>query len=142
MSFTKEFLVQETVTGYLSSELGWDSSYAHNNEDYGPNSLLGRSSDHEVVLTRILREKLAALNPDLPDSAYEDALGKITSFSASQSILSTNREKYELLKDGVQVTFFDRKNERIRKFLKVLDYDHPENNHFLCVRELWIKGDL
>ncbi len=43
-----------------------------------PNSLLGRASDREVVLTRTLREKLMALNPGLPDAAYDDAVRQIT----------------------------------------------------------------
>ena len=24
----------------------------------------------------------------------------------------------------------------------MFDFDEPENNHFLCVRELWVRGDL
>ena len=42
-----------------------------NNEDFGPDSLLGRGSDREVVLTRPLREKLKELNPGLPDAALK-----------------------------------------------------------------------
>ena len=26
--------------------------------------------------------------------------------------------------------------------LRVFDFDEPANNHFLCVRELWVRGDL
>ena len=49
-------LVQETTAEYLAS-LGWESVNAFH-EDFGPNSLLGRSSDREVVLTRVLRDRL------------------------------------------------------------------------------------
>jgi len=42
----------------------------------------------------------------------------------------------------VQVTFHNEKGERVRQRLRVFDFDHPENNHFLCVRELWVRGDL
>ncbi|QPB72259.1 type I restriction endonuclease subunit R [Magnetovirga frankeli] len=55
---------------------------------------------------------------------------------------ATNREKYELIKDGVQVTFRNAKGERVRQRLRVFDFEVPENNHFLCVRELWVRGDL
>ncbi len=42
------------------------SVYAYNNEDFGPDSLLGRASDHEVVLTRTLHETLVErLTPSL-----------------------------------------------------------------------------
>ena len=26
--------------------------------------------------------------------------------------------------------------------LRVFDFDNPRNNHFLCVWELWVRGDL
>ena len=64
--YTEDTLVQQTTAEYLEERLGWESVYAHNHEDFGSDSLLGRTSDREVVLTRPLREKLTALNPGLP----------------------------------------------------------------------------
>ncbi|MFC2077962.1 type I restriction endonuclease subunit R [Candidatus Bipolaricaulota bacterium] len=140
--YTEDTLVQQTTAEYLEQQLGWESVYAYNNEDFGPDSLLGRTSDREVVLTRPLREKLVELNPGLPDAAYDDAIRQITATVASQTIVATNREKYELVRDGVQVTFRNNEGERVRDRLRVFDYETPENNHFLCVRELWVRGDL
>ena len=60
MNYTEDTLVQQTTANYLEQQLNWDSIYAYNNEDFGPTSLLGRTSDREVVLTRPLREKLMA----------------------------------------------------------------------------------
>ncbi|NLN59306.1 MAG: type I restriction endonuclease subunit R, partial [Deltaproteobacteria bacterium] len=133
--YTESTLVQQTTAEYMEHVLGWDSVYAYNAEDFGPDSLLGRSSDREVVLSRTLRKKLEDLNPGLPPEAYEDAVRRIVSVSASQTLLATNREKYDLIKDGVQVSFRSAKGERVRQRLRVVDFDHPENNHFLCVRE-------
>ena len=141
-SYTEDTLVQQTTAEYLEQQLGWRSVYAYNNEDFGPDSLLGRTSDREVVLTRILRTKLADLNHGLPDGAYDDAIRQITAIMASQTMAATNRDKYALLRDGVQVTFRNDKDERVRQRLKVVDFEAPENNDFLCVRELWVKGDL
>ena len=42
----------------------------------------------------------------------------------------------------MQVTFRDEKGERARDRLQVFDFKEPENNHFFCVRELWVRGDL
>ena len=142
MSYTEDTLVQQTTADYLEQQLQWESVYAYNNEDFGPGSLLGRASDREVVLTRPLREKLMALNPNLPDAAYDDAVRQITATITSQTLVATNREKYALLRDGVQVTFRNDKGERVRQRLRLFDFDVPENNHFLCVRELWVRGDL
>ena len=140
--YTEDTLVQQTTANYLERTLGWESVYAYNNEDYGPGSLLGRSSDREVVLAPILRERLERLNPGLPDDAYDDAVRELTAISASQSLVATNGEKHDLIRDGVKVTFPDFKGARVTKRLRVIDFDTPENNHFLCVRELWIRGDL
>lgn len=142
MNYTEDTLVQQTTANYLEQQLAWQSVLAWNNEDFGPNSLLGRTSDREVVLTRTFHEKLVALNPSLPDAAYDDAVRQITATVASQTLVATNREKYAQMRDGVQVTFRNDKGERVRQRLRVLDFDTPENNDFLCVRELWVRGDL
>lgn len=140
--YSEDTLVQQTTADYLRERLGWRSVLAWNNEDFGPDSLLGRASDRDVVLTRILREKLQALNPGLPDAAYDDAQRQLTAIVASQTLVVTNREKYAQLRDGVQVTFRDSKGERVRQRLQVIDFDTPDKNDFLCVRELWVRGDL
>ncbi|WP_373498727.1 type I restriction endonuclease subunit R [Desulfococcus sp.] len=140
--YTEDTLVQQTTALYLEQQLGWDAVYAYNNEDFGPDSLLGRSSDKEVVLRRILRGKLAQLNPGLPDAAYDDAVRQLTAVVASETIVAANREKYGLMRDGVQVKFRNDKGERVRDRLRAFDFDEPANNHFLCVRELWVRGDL
>jgi len=103
--YTEDTLVQQTTADYLERQLGWESVYAYNNEDFGPDSLLGRKDDREVVLTRILRSKLAELNPGLPDEAYDDAVRQVTATVATQSLTATNREKYGMIRDGVQVGF-------------------------------------
>ena len=139
--YTEDTLVQQTTADYLEQQLGWESVYAHNHEDFGPDNHLGRASERDVVLTRRLREKLAALNPDLPDEAYDDAVRRITATTASQTIVAANRDKYDLVRDGVQVTYRDAKGRPTRRRLRVIDFDEPENNHFLCVRELWVRRD-
>ncbi|MFH1139676.1 MAG: type I restriction endonuclease subunit R [Pseudomonadota bacterium] len=141
-AYTEDTLVQQTTARYLEQQLGWESIYAYNNEDFGPDSLLGRTSDREVVLTRALRTKIEELNPGLTAEAYEDAVRQIVTVSAAQTLLATNRDKYELVKDGVRVAFHNKKGELVRGRLRVFDFDSPENNHFLCVRELWVRGDL
>ena len=142
MSYTEDTLVQQTTADYLERQLGWESVYAYNNEDFGPDSLLGRASDREVVLTRPLRQKLVELNPGLPQAAYDDAVRQLTASVASQTLVAANREKYALMRDGVRVSFRNDKGERVRERLRVFDFDAPTTNHFLCVRELWVRGDL
>lgn len=135
----EDILVQETTADYLRDALGWDVVFAYNNETFGPEGTLGRKDDREVVLTRYLGEALVKLNPDLPQQAYQEAIRQIAEYSATQSTLQINREKYELLKNGVQVQFRDSQGVLKKEKLRVFDFDQPENNHFLAVRELWIR---
>jgi type I restriction enzyme R subunit len=139
--YSEDILVQATTADYLRDELGWESIHAYD-EVFGERGTLGRLSDREVVLTRYLREKLEAFNPGLPEETYTDAIRQITEYSASQTPLLTNQEKYTLLKDGVKVSFRNNKGELVKYTLRIFDFEEPTNNHFLAVREFWVKGVL
>lgn len=141
-SYTEDTLVQQTTAEYLEKGLGWESVYAYNTETFGPDGTLGRVSDRDVVLTRYLRQKLVELNPGLPGAAYDEVLRQVVAASATQSLIAANREKYAQMLEGVQVTFRNDKGERVRERLRLFDFAEPTNNHFMCVRELWVRGDL
>ena len=140
--YSEDTLVQQITAEYLEERLGWHSVYAYNTETFGPDGTLGRTSEQEVVLTRYVREALNSLNPGLPGEAVDNAIRKIVEVSAAQSTLQTNQEKYDLLRNGVKVTYRDPHGGMETRTLRVFDFDDPENNHFLAVRELWIKGPL
>lgn len=142
MAMTEETLVQEVTADYLLSELHWDESFYGMHEKLGPEGDLGRRSEQEVVLTRYLGEKLIELNPGLPDVAYKEAMRIVTELPASTNIVAGNRYFYTLHKNGVEVSFLNDKRERVKKRLRLFDFDNYDNNHFLLVREFWIKGDI
>ena len=82
---SEDRLVQQTFAEYLHDALGWDSVYAWHHETFGPHGTLGRDSEREVVLVRDLRAALDRLNPTLPESAREQAVGKLTRVDFSRS---------------------------------------------------------
>jgi len=141
-SYTEDTLVQQTTADYLRDELGWESVYAYNEETFGPEGTLGRKSDSEVILGRYLGEALVKLNPGLPIQAYQEAIRRITEYSVTQSTLQINNEKHNLFKDGVLVGFRNEKGEPVKRRLRVFDFNESKNNHFLAVRELWVRGTL
>ena len=141
-ALNEDTLVQDTTATYLQHDLAWDENIYAMKEVLGPEGTLGRKSEKEVVLTRYLGTALIRLNPGLPDAAYQDALRQITEVPVSHGMLQVNREKYDLVKSGVQVQYRDAENELVKKRLRVIDWDDPNANHFQCVREMWIKGDL
>ncbi|WP_137137935.1 type I restriction endonuclease subunit R [Pseudomonas asiatica] len=141
-AMTEDHLAQETTANYLLHDLQWDESIYAMQEVLGKEGTLGRTSETEVVLNRYLGQKLIDLNPGLPMEAYEDALRIVNEYSSSSVLLATNREKDNLHKNGVEVSFRNEKGERVKKRLRLFDFDDPSKNHFLVVRELWVKGDL
>ena len=118
----EDTLVQQTTVDYMQNQLGWESVYAYNQETFGPDGLLGRESDREVVLTRYLKQALERINPGLPEAAYQDAIRQITDYSHSQSLLDNNEEKYKQYKDGVLVSFRDYDGEVRKERLRIFDF--------------------
>lgn len=140
----EDTLVQKTTAEYLESKLGWESVYAYDNETFGEKGLLGRKDDKHIVLRKFLKPALEKLNPNLPNEAYEEAMDKIEEKSFLEKIVQINKEKYDLIRDGVQVQFRNKEGKLDKKRLRVIEFDPGKvnDNHFLCVRELWIRGDI
>lgn len=141
-TMTEDTLVQQTTADYLLHSLHWDASVYAMDETLGREGTLGRDSEKELVLGRYLGEALMRLNPGLPEAAYRDAIRQIIDVNLAQSMLAINQEKDRLYKSGVLVSYRDAKGERRRKTLRIFDFDQPDNNHFMVVRELWVKGDI
>jgi type I restriction enzyme R subunit len=74
---SEDRLVQKTFADYLHDTLGWESAYAWNEETFGPGGNLGRDSEREAVLRRDVREALARLKPNLPESPRAEAFQKL-----------------------------------------------------------------
>ncbi|QTA84210.1 type I restriction endonuclease subunit R [Desulfonema magnum] len=139
--YTEDKLIQETTINYFRETLGWETEYAYNTEVLGKDGTFGREHEKAVILTRHLRSALETLNPGLPQAAYTEAIETIVSASISKSLIQTNKEKYEYLKNGVPVSLRNDKGETETLKLKLFDFSTPANNHFLAVRELWIQGN-
>ena len=101
--YSEDQLIQAPTAELLEKQLGWQSVLGCNEEDFGPDSLLGRSSDAEVVLTREVLAALRRLNPGLPDEAYRLALAQVGQDDITKSLIAQNEEKYALLRVGVAV---------------------------------------
>jgi len=140
--YSENILVQESAGNLLKNELGWDVQLAYNKEILGEGGTFGRSSYYEILLVRYFRAALKRLNPWLTAAQVTEAEKKFTGHLSTASLLQINEEKYFLLRDGIPVTVKrpDGKTE-IRR-AAVIDFQNPENNQFLAVKELKIHGDL
>ena len=140
--YSEDLLIQKSTAELLEKELGWESVYAFDNEVLGEQGTLGRKSQHEVVLTRHLRLALKRLNPWMTGKQLEEAIERITIYMSSQTLMQINEEKYQYLRDGVPVTRLKPNGETEQVRARVMDFANVDNNEFIAVRELWIKGPI
>ena len=140
--YTEDNLVQKTTAEYLVNSLDWNESVYAMQEVFGAAGTLGRTDEGEVLLVRYLRPALEKLNPGLPAAAYDDAVRILADTSVSMGLDAINREKYKLLLDGIPVRYTAADGTKKKATLRVFDFDDPDKNHFLCVRELWLRGSL
>ena len=140
--YSENILVQESAGNLLKNELGWDVQLAYNKEILGEGGTFGRSSYHEILLVRYFRAALKRLNPWLTAAQVTEAEKKFTGHLSTASLLQINEEKYFLLRDGIPVTVKRPDGKTETRRAAVIDFQNPENNHFLAVKELKIHGDL
>ncbi|MBK6759155.1 MAG: type I restriction endonuclease subunit R [Ignavibacteria bacterium] len=140
-AFTEDQLVEQPAIG-LFAELGWQTVSALE-ETFGAGGTLGRETRGEVVLVERLQHALSRFNPTLPLEAISSAVDELVRDRSAMSLEAANREVYQFLKEGITVSVPDeehggQKTERLR----VVDWEHPENNDFLLVSQLSVVGAL
>ena len=140
--YSENEFVQGSAADLLHDELGWDVVFAYNTEVLGENGTLGRKDYHEIVLWRYVDAALRKLNPWITDTQIMEARQALSSHLSSASLLQINEEKYFMIRDGIPVTVKKPNGKTEEKKAVVIDFNNPDNNHFLAVKELKIHGDL
>ena len=97
-----------------------------------------REHYRQVVLTGRLRERLCLINPTIPVAAIEDAIQHILNPNLP-SLLQANRQFHRWLRDGVKVEY-QLEGETVGDFVRLLDFEHPDNNDWAAVQQFTIKG--
>ncbi len=139
--YSEDQLIEQATEDVLK-ELGWQVVTAWQNESFGESGLLGRDNKSEVILERSLRQALERYNPSLPELAYTRAIEKIVQKEAGKNLAQNNKAKYQLLKNGVEVSFTNAEGKTEKKTLRVFDFKDYQNNEFLAVRQLEVSGEL
>ena len=168
-AYTEDQLVEQPAVTYFSA-MGWQTVSALG-ETFGTSppaplpegqgkTWLGRETKGEVVLVDRLRAALSKLNPGLPTEAIQTAIDELARDRSAMSLEAANREIYGLLKHGIPVSVADheshapsspallpagegrRESGQKTERLRVVDWEHPENNDFLLVSQLSVVGSL
>ena len=107
-----------------------------------------------------LRASLSKFNPTLPTEAISNAIDELVRDRSAMSLEAANREVYRLLKHGIAVSVAEEESHapsspallpggegrigggQTTERLRVVDWEHPENNDFLLVSQFSVTGSL
>jgi len=131
---TEDHLEQLALTWFQDS--GWEYCYG---PDIAPDGTAPERADYrQVVLAVRLLDALRRLNPDIPEVVLDEVVHRVGKLH-EPSLIQSNRVFHELLLDGVAVEVeVDgvKRGDRVR----LMDFEHPENNRFLVVNQFTIQG--
>ena len=140
--YSENKLVQDSAGNLLQNELQWDVKYAFNQEILGEDGTLGRKSYREILLTRYVKEALKRLNAWITPVQIDEALNILERRLSTSELIQINEEKYSLIRDGIDVSIKNAKGDISTKKALLIDFNNPDNNYFLAVKELKIHGEI
>ena len=98
-----------------------------------------RTNFDEVILKPILQDAISRLNPNIPNSAKDDALNQVLRVF-SPDLKVANKEFHHLLTGGVNVIY--RKDGLDRgDYVRLIDFDNIQNNDFKVVNQFTITNN-
>ena len=134
MNMTEAQLEQEAL-GWLA-DVGWQHKYG---PDLAPEgSAPERDNYRQVVLVGRLRQAVAALNPNVPRAALDDAVKQVLDLG-TPTLMAANRHFHRLLVNGVPVQY-QRDGETRGDFVRLVDWADPARNEWLAVNQFSITG--
>ena len=118
------------------ADVGWQHRYG---PDVAPDGdAPERDNYRQVLLLGRLRSAVAALNPDVPPAAREDAVKQVVDLG-TPVLLAANRQFHRLLVTGVPVQY-QRDGETRGDFVKLVDWAAPAQNDWLAVLQFSVTG--
>lgn len=96
-----------------------------------------RDSYRDVVLRDRLKETIDRLNPDVPQTARDEALRKVLRVE-SPSVVVNNRRFHDMLINGVEVEVVEPGGGVRGKQVWLVDFDDPDNNDWLAVNQFTV----
>ena len=100
---------------------------------HGPDVARSTNEYRDVFLPGIFSSALARINKELPSAAIQEAILKLSNIEGG-SLEQRNETFTDYLQSGVEVRYFDGKEER-DDIVRLLDFDEPENNTFHVVNQ-------
>lgn len=140
-SFISEDDIEQAICNRLSlPEYGWQRIACDPSvEKQDDVSTTGRSSVEECILPEIFRNALRRINPGIDTEILDDIVREYRKNYTGTDMVDTNYKFYSQIRNGIKVKTRARNREDF-DIVRLIDFDEPEKNDFLCVNQMWIKG--
>ncbi|NSX53273.1 type I restriction endonuclease subunit R [Parasulfitobacter algicola] len=97
-----------------------------------------RTSFRETFLLRVFFEALKRLNPELPDTAIQEAAARVHDVVFATDLVQENRRLHDLLVNGVALSYFADGEERNAR-VQLVDWTN-ENNDWRAINQVDVVG--
>lgn len=124
----KELNIENAAIDWLK---GLSYDYQHGNEI--------ERDIKKVVLEEHLAKYIAKAYPELPALAQKEAVAEFIS-NEGTDVYYRNRDFHLKLAKGIEVSWKDAQGNEKATHVYAIDYQNPENNHFLAVNQFVIEG--
>jgi len=140
-NFISEDQIEKAILKILVDKLDYRHINCFTPDAATLNDGSGRADKSEVVLFDILKNKVKALNPDIPEAVIDEAIARLTNKRYAMSPVLANKEVYTFIRDGIAVEYQNSQGRTEHCRVKVIDFSNRQANDFLAVSQLWIKGE-
>lgn len=106
-------------------------------EDMDPEKGSLRTSYSDVLIQQHLEDALHRINPGVPYTTLMQAVRDVQRVNTHGDLVACNQYFYNLLTNGVDVTFMDKGEERTVK-VWLVDRNKQENNHWVVAHQVTI----
>ncbi|MBT3255927.1 MAG: type I restriction endonuclease subunit R [Deltaproteobacteria bacterium] len=140
-NFISEDDIEQAILKKLNRQYGYELLNCHTADAEDLNDGSNRPNKRDVILKDRLRQAALRLNPTIPENTIDEALKRLTDKRHAMSPIAANCEIDELIRDGIPVEFDDAKSRTQHEQVRVIDFNNTDQNRFLAVSQLWIKGE-
>ncbi len=124
MKFNEQYTVENYIIKFIKDELGYEYIKPKEFAEF-------RDLESEYVVTPLLSSALGALNPDASESEVASVVREVKKIDTNDGFLKAMREGINLMNPET----------RQMQDYKLLDFENPENNHFVVTNQFYFEGD-
>jgi len=128
---------EEAILEWFEEDIGYTVAFGPDIAFDGEHS--ERQSYKDIILIDRLRSAIAQINPNIPNSAQEEAIKKIASIAySSPDFLTTNQAFHKMLVEGVDVEYSREDSTIAGDKIYLFDPKNLNNNDWLAVNQFTV----